>query len=307
MLGENTIKKLNSVGSKRVFVQIPEGLKTRAKRISDFLEDVGFMPFISIEPCFGACDLRDTDAERLGCDTILHVGHSDFGVESRLPVVYEEWRVEFDPVTLLEKNLDKFSVYETVGLASSIQYIGSLEKAKRFLESRGKKTVTGKAGNLREGQVLGCDFTAAATVDGDVDCFLFIGSGDFHASGLASHVKKPVFFLDAETETFERVYPDKKSEIKSALRIEKARGLKKFAVYVSTKPGQMKADIAVKIKNDLESKGKEAFLISADMLTPEKITGMGIEVIVNTACPRIYDDREMFGVVILNPEDASRL
>ena len=83
--------------------------------------------------------------------------------------------------------------------------------------------------------------------------------------------------------------------------------MKNFGIFVSTKAGQLDIRKAVEIKKELESKGKHAFIITADTLTPEKIMGMGLEVLVNTACPRIYDDQLLFGLTILNPEDVSSL
>ncbi|MCK4714410.1 MAG: diphthamide synthesis protein, partial [Candidatus Aenigmarchaeota archaeon] len=98
MLSENILKKLKSLKAKKVFVQIPEGLKTRALEISGFLDKEGFETVTCVEPCFGACDLRDSEAKRLGCDALLHIGHTDFGLKTALPVVYEEWQLDFDPV-----------------------------------------------------------------------------------------------------------------------------------------------------------------------------------------------------------------
>jgi len=83
--------------------------------------------------------------------------------------------------------------------------------------------------------------------------------------------------------------------------------MQRFGIYVSTKPGQNSMKMAEELKKALLKKGKDAFLISADMLTPEKILGMGIEVLVNTACPRIYEDQEMFRIPVLNPEDIGQL
>ncbi len=307
MLSEKTLGKLKKFNARKIFIQIPEGLKTKALNISGLLEKNGFETVTSVEPCFGACDLRDHEARRLGCDALLHIGHTDFGLSSVLPVVYEEWTSDFDPVKLLRKHMKEMSC-RSIGLLATAQHLGSLDNIRKFLESSGKRVLIGKGSGVRDGQVLGCNYSSARVIEENVDCFIFIGSGTFHLAGLVEKINKPVFSVDAENGKFSEVVIDmKKEDIKRQLRIEKVRGMQRFGIYVSTKPGQNSMKMAEELKKALLKKGKDAFLISADMLTPEKILGMGIEVLVNTACPRIYEDQEMFRIPVLNPEDIGQL
>ncbi len=308
MIGNGSIEELKKLGAGRVLLQIPEGLRTRHSVIVSELEKEGFEVILSVEPCFGACDIRDTEARDLGCDAVLHIGHSDFGIKPKVPVVYDAWKVQFDAVKIFRKNSGMLSGYRSAGLLSTIQYADSLVSLKDALDKSGIKAFIGTTGNLRAGQVLGCDFSNATSIEGKVDCLIFIGSGNFHSEGLLRATSKPVLYLNAESGRLELLRTDQqKAEVKRALRIEKARGMKRFAVFVSVKPGQRNTESALKLKKIISSKGKEAVVISADMLSPDKLMGMGFEVIVNTACPRIYDDQKLFGLVILDPEDVSGL
>jgi len=308
MLSENSLKELQVLKARKIFVQIPEGLKTKALEISGFLESRGFEPVVSVEPCFGACDLRDHDAVKLGCDALLHIGHTDFAVKAELPVVYDEWPSDFDPVTVMRRNFRQVQKYENIGLATVAQHLGSIDSMRRFLEGNGKHVLIGHTLPLAAGQVLGCNYSNVKAVDNKVDCFVFVGSGDFHTSEFSSATQKPVFFINAETGTFSTLqYNRNREELKRRLRIEKASNMHTFGIFVSTKPGQMHMSTAERLRVMLVEKGKHALIISADMLTPEKIMGMGIEVLVNTACPRIYDDQELFKMLILNPRDAEHL
>ncbi len=307
MLSENSIKELHRLKAGKVFVQIPEGLKTRALELSGFLGKKGFDTVISVEPCFGACDLRDHEARRLGCDALLHIGHTDFGLSPLLPVVYDEWPSDFDPVSLLRKHIKKID-YGSIGLLATAQHLDSLDRTRRFLESMGRTVLIGKGRGVRDGQVLGCNYSSAKSVEDGVDCFIFIGSGTFHLSGLVERTSKPVFSIDAEKRTLSKADIDsRKQEVRRQLRIEKARGMRNFGIYVSTKPGQVSMKAALELRKKLQAKGKKTFIISADMLTPEKILGMGIEVLVNTACPRIYEDQVLFGIPVLDREDIREL
>jgi 2-(3-amino-3-carboxypropyl)histidine synthase len=308
MLSEKTLRRLKELKAKRIMVQIPEGLKTRALEIGDFLESKGFDAVLSVEPCFGACDLRDHEAAMLGCDSLLHIGHTDFGLTSKVPVVYEEWPSDFDPVIVLREHTREMDRYKNVGLLATAQHLASLGKVRKFLERDGKTVLVGKGSKVEEGQVLGCNYSSANIVEKGADCFIFIGSGNFHLTGLAKRTGKTIFFVDADNGKFSRFSIDvKKEELKRQLRIEKARHLHNFGIYVSTKPGQTDMSAAVKAKLHLEKRGKKAIIISADMLTAEKIMGIGIEALVNTACPRIYEDQKMLRIPVLNPREVKEI
>jgi 2-(3-amino-3-carboxypropyl)histidine synthase len=142
-------------------LQIPEGLKRKALDIADETGDV----VIDCEACYGACDLCIGEAKSLGCDGIIHY----------VPVEYREIRQDYDPVPVLEKNLEKIKG-NRIGLVSTIQFLDSLKSTKKFLENKGKSVRIGK-GKSKEGQILGCDVSAANSVEKDVDAFLYIGSG----------------------------------------------------------------------------------------------------------------------------------
>jgi 2-(3-amino-3-carboxypropyl)histidine synthase len=304
MLRDETIRMLKKAGARRVLVQVPEGLKPRARDIAAALEKEGFVPFISVEPCFGACDLIDREAVGMA-DALLHIGHSDYGLKASVPVVYEEMMFEHDPVPLLSKHLNSLKPYTNIGLISTVQHLPGLAKAKVFLESHGKSALLGKPSRaLHPGQVLGCDYSAAKSIEGRVDCFLFIGSGRFHPLGLAMETAKPVLFLDTEAGSLTNLSEEKKTlERLRGAGIAKASQAKAFGILISTKPGQAHPDLAMEAKGRLESLGKKAFILVANQVTPEKLLGLGVEALVNTACPRIREDARAFRMPIISPSD----
>ncbi|MCD6478101.1 MAG: diphthamide biosynthesis enzyme Dph2 [Candidatus Aenigmarchaeota archaeon] len=298
------VQKIKERNPKRVFIQLPEGLITRAQEIEKLLDDEGIESFVSLEPCYGACDLRDCEAERLGCDLLVHVGHSDFGLKSRIPVLYYEWRIEFDPVPILEKSMDKLGSFKNIGLVASVNYLDSIEAVKEYLEDNGKNCFVGKGERARyPGQVLGCDPSAGLSVEKDVECFIFIGSGVFHPLGLALKTNKPVFSIDVERMGLFEVEKDTFVR-QSIVATERARDATKFGILVSTKPGQMQTELALSIKKKLESKGKEAYIFTMDNISPDKLMGLDVDCYVNCACPRIaIENRAQFKKSILNPDE----
>ncbi len=277
-------------------LQIPDGLKRKALDIADKLGEV----LIDCESCYGACDLAIQEAKTLGCDGIIQYGHSKL-IDSDVPVEYREMREDYDPVPVLEKYSDKIRG-DKIGLVSTIQFIDSLEKAKKFLEKKGKAVMIGK-GKLYQGQVLGCDVSSAKSVENDVDSFLFIGSGKFHPLGVAMGTGRPVFVLDVEKNVIYELDKSKFEKQKYAA-IAMAKSAKKFGILVSVKPGQLNLELAKRIKKDLEDKGKKAYLLVLNEVKPEKLLGLDIDCYVNTACPRItIENRTEFDKPILNPDE----
>ncbi len=305
---EEILERVKEKGGKKVFLQVPEGLKTGVQELMGFLEEKGMEVFLSVEPCFGACDLRPREAEALGCDLILHIGHSDFGVESRIPAVYYEYEIDTDPVPLLEYHLNKLKPFRAIGLVTSIQFVHALGKAREFLDENGFEVKIGKSLKGRGGQILGCDHSAGLSVEEEVDCFLFVGSGRFHPLGLQEKTEKPVFFLDLEKNQLTNFSRERsRLETLRIMRVQKAREMENFGIIVSTKPGQMRRETAERAAEKLKEKGKKAYVLVADQITPEKLMGLKIDALVNTACPRIGEDREMFRKPVLDPEDVEKI
>lgn len=302
-------EKIAAAGAKKIYIQAPEGLKTRILDLASEIEASGVEVVIGCDPTYGACDLRDKEAKELGCDLLLHIGHSDFGVQPCLPVVYEPYQLEADPASLLEKYLPQLKSYQTISVLTTIQFASVLEPARQVLETAGKRVLFAKqARNQREGLLLGCDWTAALPLQDQVDCFLYIGSGVFHPLGLARKVEKPVFSLNIEEGTLTNMTAEKnRLEKVKAFHLAEARERQRFGILVTMKEGQRFMKQAEQLKTILKQKGKQAWILVMDEITPAKLLGMKLEVLVNCSCPRMDEDFSLFKTPILNPEDVYAL
>lgn len=296
------IQNLKDLGAKKVFIQYPEGIKLRIQDIVKKIEENSIETIICIETTFGACDIRDEEALRFGCDAILHIGHSDLGIKSKLPVFFWEYFMEADPIPILEKELDKLKDFKRIGLITSIQFVKTIPLAKEYLEKKGKEVFVHKALQY-PGQVLGCNLEAAKAIDKEVDCFLCISAGEFYADGIVLSTKKPVFNLDLEKrkiysleefrKKIQRIIAWNRAQLEDARRI---------GILVSWKKGQMLYD-PFGIKKKLEKRGKEVYIIAMDEITPEKIEGLKLDALISCACPRIgIDDLERYKIPIINSD-----
>ncbi len=285
----------------RILIQYPEGLRKRALELAEELERQGHMVFLCIEPCYGACDVREKEALLLRCDKIIHLAHTRF-LKTKLPVEYAEMRERPESFRLNFEELEKIRESK-IGLVASLQFLDFIPLFKKELEKLGKEVFIGKGKDnekfLYPGQILGCDFSQALEIEKKVECFLVISSARFHATGLVMKTDKPVYVFDAERNEVKLI---EKGEIEKrrALAMVLAREAKVIGIYVSTKPGQFNLELAEKMKRLAEEKGKKAFVLVADELKPEKVEYLGVDCIVNTACPRIVDEQALYKVPILN-------
>jgi 2-(3-amino-3-carboxypropyl)histidine synthase len=297
----DVIKKLRDAKAKKIFVQYPEGIKLRIQEIVKELEKEGFDVVLCIEPCFGACDIRDDEAGLLGCDTILHIGHEDFGVKSALPIVFWEYFLEVDPLPVLEKEFEKLKDYKDIGLITSIQFVKLVPKVGEFLKKKGKNVFTYKSLQY-PGQILGCRLEAAKNIEAKIDCFLCISAGKFYGWGLTISSPKPTLCLDLETK---KIYSldDMKKRMSKIIAWNKSQfeDAKNVGVLVSWKKGQHKV---LSIKAKLEEIGKTVYVLAMDEVTPEKLEGLKLDFLVNTACPRIgWDDFSKYRIPMLNYDE----
>ncbi|MEM2691138.1 MAG: diphthamide biosynthesis enzyme Dph2 [Candidatus Bathyarchaeia archaeon] len=279
--------------AKRVLIQLPDGLKSEGPRLAKIVEKAGALPIVSADPCYGACDLATAEAESLGVDLIVHYGHSKLLKYEKVPTVYIEARATLGVAEVVEQAFPLIEAWRKVGLATTVQHVQTLDEAKEVLVRAGKTVMVGDSGRLSyPGQVVGCDYSNAKSIAEDVDGFLFIGGGRFHALGLALSTSKPVIVADP----FEKRAHSVSDEVERVVKqrwacIQEAQKAKTFAVLVGLKPGQKKLDEALAIKDKLEKSGKEAILFAVREITPETLMNFQtVDAYVNTACPRVSLD-----------------
>jgi 2-(3-amino-3-carboxypropyl)histidine synthase len=309
-LEEERLKdEITKRGAKRVLIQLPEGLKAEGPRLAAIVEKAGALAMVSADPCYGACDLATQEAESLGADLLIHFGHSPLTTQLRVPTIYIEAKAKATIKEAVQEALPLLEDWKSVGLATVVQHVDMLSEARELLIKAGKSVAIGDTGKLTyAGQVTGCNYSNAKAVSKDVEAFLFIGGGRFHAIGLALATAKPVIVADPYEK---RAYPVDK-EVKRILKqrwasISEAGKAENFGVIIGLKSGQGNLDQALQIKEELEKRGKTVTLLALREITPEALMQFPtIEVFVNTACPRIsLDDASKFIKPVLTPNETT--
>lgn len=189
---------------------------------------------------------------------------------------------------------------KNIGLVSSVQFVDYLPKIKNFLEKSNKKVFLEKAKQKYKGQILGCDLSSAIKIKNKVSAFLYIGDGRFHPLGVALKTNKKVYTFNPIGNTFSEI---NENEIKKKNKIKLIKFLSSdnIGILVSTKPGQYNLNKALEIKNKFKDKSFSIFLF--DTLNINDLENFPfIQSWINTACPRISDEKN-----IINLEDLNHL
>jgi 2-(3-amino-3-carboxypropyl)histidine synthase len=287
---ERIKQEIAKLGAKRVLLQLPEGLKPEAPRLAKVVEKAGALPIISADPCYGACDLATAEALNLGVDLIVHFGHSKLVKHEAVPTVYVEARATVTVDDAVEASLPLLSRWSKIGLATTVQHLQTLADARELLVRAGKTVVIGDAGRMNyAGQVIGCDYSNVKSVANDVEAFLFIGGGRFHALGIALSTAKPTVIADPYDKRAYSIDDEAQRILKQRWAyIEEACRAKTFGVIVGLKLGQKRLDEALAVKETAEKNGKTAVLLAAREVVPEALLEFPtVDAYVNTACPRI--------------------
>ena len=308
---DRIVDEIRRRGSKRILLQMPEGLKPIGFELAKQVEkETGIEVFVSGDPCYGACDLALNPKRQIEADLLIHLGHAEIpGEFPNENVMFVEARAEVSIDEPMLKAVQMLESEKVIGLASNIQHIHQIKRAEEILEQHGKNTLIGRpSGWLKyPGQVLGCDYGSLRAIAEKVDAILVLSGGDFHALGIPLATGKRTIVVDP----FQQTAKDMTETCRRLLRkrwisIEKFREAKRIGIILGLKSSQMNASLARRLKQLLEERGFSAIIICATEVIPETLESFtDLDAYVEISCPRIStDDQERYRKPILNPEEA---
>ncbi|MBI2651394.1 diphthamide synthesis protein [Candidatus Woesearchaeota archaeon] len=200
-------------------------------------------------------------------------------------------------------DLEKININELpkkIGVVTTTQFLESAEKITAYLKKNGKQVFVDKIKQRNPGQLLGCDVDAALKIQNGIEAFLYIGSGNFHPLGIAFRTDKNIFCFNPVSGAF---FLFDRKEAERYKRNKKANYVKfmhanKIGIMVSIKPGQYSYKKALEIKKKLIEMNKECFMFVFDTLDANEMRNFPfIDFWVNTACPRIADDKDKKNII----------
>ena len=309
---EKIVKTILQQKYSLIALQLPEGLKHQATSILNYLENNTTATYILLaDPCFGACDLPTQKLKPLNIDFLIQIGHTPLETTTKHTIPTTVINAHStQPIDDVITKAIPYLIGKKIGLVTTAQHLHTLTTAKKILEKHNLTPLT-SPGDKRinsEGQILGCNFTAAHNLINDVDSYLFIGSGTFHPLGLLLSTKKPVIIADPYTK---KITHQELEDLKDTLlrqrygAIASAKHTNTFGILISLKHGQQRLTQAQYIKKLLTKYDKQSVLIALDTFTPEALQAYrDINCYISTGCPRIaLDDYLQYKHPILTPPE----
>ena len=305
-----TIQKIRTFGSKLVGLQLPEGLLLFSCALADLIRHfTGAQCTVLGDVTYGACCIDDLGAAALGCDFLVHYGHSclvpidatnggAFSNGKSLRVLYVFVDIAFDTSHLIATVRDKFSSNSRLAIMSTIQFAPALYELKEALDNDSNsdsisRIIVPQAKPLSPGEVLGC--TSPKLDECAIDALIFVSDGRFHLESAMIHNPHiPAFRYDPYSKVMTREHYDTTSMMSirhTAVKI--ASSAKRFGVILGTLGRQGSTVLLERLEAKLQVAGREYFTILLSEISPAKLALFDkneVEAWVQIACPRLSID-----------------
>lgn len=331
-----TIWRLRQAKAEKVALQFPEGLQMFACIIADILErfcsptleDVVIMGDVT----YGACCVDDYTARALGCDFLVHYGHSclipvqqtatELGNGKIFQTLYVFVDIGIDVNHFVScVKLTFPSTPTRFALVGTIQFASALQAASSALSQfYTTPVVIPQSRPLSPGEILGC--TSPKLTAGTVDALLYLGDGRFHLESIMiSNPNLPAYRYDpyAKKMTIEKYHTEKMHEIRKAA-VARASLIQpplsddptaplppKVGIILGTLGRQGSTSVLSTIEATLKRKNLPFVVVLLSEIFPHKLAlfEKSIEAWVQIACPRLSIDwGSAFSAPLLNPYEA---
>jgi len=304
-----TIWRIRRDKFKRIALQLPEGLTMFATTISDIIEQfTGAETVIMADVTYGACCVDDFSAKALGCDFMVHYGHSclvPVDQTSSIKMLYVFVDIKLDSLHFIETLKANLPSEQPLSLVSTIQFVATLQAVAKELRDVGYTVQVPQIKPLSPGEILGC---TSPDMSGSEN-LVYLGDGRFHLeSAMIANPSINAYRYDPYSKVFSREYYDHdlmKKNRKNA--IEKAVEAETWGLILGTLGRQGNPNILHHLKSKCEAKGKKIVTILLSEIFPQKLALMSeVGAWVQIACPRLSIDWGMaFPAPILSPYEAA--
>mmetsp|Transcript_48888 Transcript_48888/g.122992 ORF Transcript_48888/g.122992 Transcript_48888/m.122992 type:complete len:461 (+) Transcript_48888:80-1462(+) len=304
-----TIERLRSKKAKRVALQFPEGLLLYSCLISDILERFCQVETVVMgDVTYGACCVDDFSARALGCDFMVHYGHSCLVPidVTTINMLYVFVDIKIDVTHFVESVKFNLDPEKRIALVSTIQFASSLQVAKRELtEYFTEEPIVPRAAPLSRGEILGC---TSPKIGAEIDALVYLADGRFHLESIMiSNPDLPTYKYDPYSKVFSTEkydHPKMKSIRRDA--VLQASTAKKFGLIVGTLGRQGSTHVVKHIEDNLRAAGKPYIVLLLSEIFPAKLARFeDVDAWIQVACPRLSIDWGVhFSKPILNPYEA---
>lgn len=309
---DKCVARIKEKRARRVALQFPEGLLLFAAPIADILEELtGAEMVILGDVTYGACCVDDFSAHALGCDFMIHYGHSCL-------ISIKECLVDQMMYVFVEMDIDLEHLMNTVkalvppetrlACIATVQFISAMRAAMRTLSTTHFHTpvIIPQARPLSTGEVLGCTSPLVSTTE--IDLVLYVGDGRFHLeSFLIAHPGLPALQYDPyKKELSSESYNTEEMKALRQEAIEAGRQASSYAIILGTLGRQGHPRVVDRLIRLAEQQRKIITLLLMSEVFPSKLSQLNdVDCYIQVACPRLSIDwGYAFDKPLLSPYEA---
>eukprot|EP01129_Flabellula_baltica_P014847 TRINITY_DN7239_c0_g1_i1.p1 TRINITY_DN7239_c0_g1~~TRINITY_DN7239_c0_g1_i1.p1 ORF type:complete len:412 (-),score=92.75 TRINITY_DN7239_c0_g1_i1:46-1242(-) len=294
----------------RVALQFPDGLLRYSCIISDILNEfTGAECIVLGDATYGACCLDDFTANALGCDFIIHYGHSclvPIAETCGITTLYVFVDIKIDIqhfIDMVKFNFPDPDIQMT--LVATIQFVSSLQRAKAELTSYYNNLTIPQCKPLSPGEILGCTSPKISSTE----TIMYLADGRFHLESIMiSNPNITAYKYDPYSKVLSKEEYDfaKMKEMRKR-SIEEAKKAKTVGLILGTLGRQGSPNVLNRLKAQIENSGRKCFVVLLSEIFPSKLDLMTqIDAWVQVACPRLSIDwGYAFDKPLLNPYECS--
>lgn len=307
-----TVWRIKQSGSKRVALQLPDGLLLFACTISDIVEKFTKSDTVIMgDATYGACCVDDHSARALGCDFLVHYGHScliPINKMADMKMLYIFVDIKIDSKHFIDTIKTNFKKNASIYFVSTVQFVATLHAAKQELVNEGYNITIPQIKPLTPGEILGC---TSPKIDGNsvVDAVVFLGDGRFHLESIMiSNPEIPAYKYDPYSKefTFEKYDHIKMQEMRKKA-ITSAQSAETWGIILGTLGRQGSTSILDYLEEQITKSGRKVVKILLAEIFPSKLKLFpDVGAWVQIACPRLSIDwGTAFDKPLLSPYEAS--
>ncbi|KAI5803382.1 putative diphthamide synthesis protein-domain-containing protein [Peziza echinospora] len=294
-----TIWHIRKSNSRRIGLQLPEGLLLFACTISDIIET--FCPdtetVIMGDVTYGACCIDDFTARALECDFLVHYAHSCLiPVDvTKIKTLYVFVTIAIDTAHLIATISRNFKPDQDKKLAfvGTIQFNSTIHQVCEALKNLGYGVLIPQIMPLSKGEVLGCTSPLLPKEDGGIKAIIYVGDGRFHLeSAMIQNPHLPAYRYDPYSRKFtHEEYNHEEMHTLRRTAISTATRAKKWGLILGTLGRQGNPNTLDEIKRRLEGSGRNYVVLALSEIFPGKLKMFEeVECWVQVACPRLSID-----------------
>ncbi|KAJ1978193.1 Diphthamide biosynthesis protein 1, partial [Dimargaris xerosporica] len=270
-----TVWQIRKNDAKMVALQFPEGILIYACLISDILERFCNVETVVMgDVTYGACCIDDFTAKHLGCDFMVHYGHSclvPVNVTS-IKTLYVFVEIGIDTAHFVETVLYNFDPGTRLTVVGTIQFVASIQQCRGELEKAYTVHIP-QAKPLSPGEILGC----TAPKLKDQDAIVYLGDGRFHLESIMiANPDIPAYRYDPYSKKFTQEYYEHE-EMHTLRRsaIEAAKGAKKVGLILGTLGRQGSPTVMKELEQQLQARGIAYMVVLLSEIFPDKLAQFG--------------------------------